>query len=90
MPNKIGFILQVIHDLNNLVEEVCGDYLAYVLGIFKSCSPEVLDLLKQSILQGSNSLKVLQPLVINAIVEALVEKSVEVSNLFNFIFNIVE
>lgn len=69
--------LYVIHDLNNLVEEVCGDYLAYVLGLFKSCSPEVLDLLKQSILQGSNSLKVLQPLVINAIVEALVEKSVE-------------
>lgn len=69
--------LYVIHDLNNLVEEVCGDYLAYVLGLFKSCSPEVLYLLKQSILQGSNSLKVLQPLVINAIVEALVEKSVE-------------
>lgn len=90
LPNKIGFMLQVIHDLNNLVEEVCGDYLAYVLGFLKSCSPEVLDLLKQSILQGSNSLKVLQPLVINSIVEALVEKSVEVSNIFNFIFNIVE
>ncbi|KAH6797145.1 oligomeric golgi complex subunit-like protein [Perilla frutescens var. hirtella] len=69
--------LFIIHDLNNLVEEVCGDYLGHVLGLLKSCSPEVLDLVKQSILQGSNSLKVLQPLVINSIVEALVENSVE-------------
>ncbi|KAK6148104.1 hypothetical protein DH2020_019016 [Rehmannia glutinosa] len=69
--------LYIIHDLNCLVEEVCGDYLGHVLGLLKSCSPEVLDLVKQSILQGGNSLKVLQPLVINSIVETLVEKSVE-------------
>ncbi|KAG6412389.1 hypothetical protein SASPL_125066 [Salvia splendens] len=31
------------------------------IGLLKSCSSEVLDLVKQSILQGSNSLKVLQP-----------------------------
>lgn len=76
------FMLQVIHDLNNLVDEVCGDHLSYVLWLLNSCPPEVFDLLKRSILQGSNSLKVLQPLVINSIIEALVEKSVEVSNLF--------
>ncbi|GFP87982.1 conserved oligomeric golgi complex subunit 2 [Phtheirospermum japonicum] len=69
--------LYVIHDLNCLVEEVCGDYLGHVLGLLKSCSPLVLDLVKQSILQGGNSLKALQPLVINSIVESLVEKSVE-------------
>ncbi|KAL3652642.1 Conserved oligomeric Golgi complex subunit 2 [Castilleja foliolosa] len=69
--------LYVIHDLNCLVEEVCGDYLGHVLGLLKLCSPEVLDLVKQSILQGGDSLKALQPLVINSIVESLVEKSVE-------------
>lgn len=77
-------MLQVIHDLNYIVDEVSGDYLGRVLGLLKSCSTEVLDLVKQSILQGSNSLKVLQPPVINSIVEALVEKSVEVSNLLKF------
>lgn len=82
MPDKIGFILQIIHDLNNLVEEVRSDYLDHVLGLLKSCSAEVLDLVKQSILQGSDSLKVLQTPVINSIVEALVERSVEVSDLF--------
>lgn len=66
------------------MEEVCGDYLAHVLGLLKSCSPEVLDLVKQSIFLGVDSLKVLQPLVINTIVETLVEKSVEVSNLLKF------
>lgn len=86
LPDKIGFMLQIIHDLNNLVEEVRSDYLDHVLGVLKSCSSEVLDLVKQSILQGSDSLKVLQTPVINSIVEALVEKSVEVSDLFaNFI-----
>lgn len=78
MFNLFIIMLQVIHDLNCLVEEVCGDYLGHVLGLLKSCSPEVLDLVKQSILQGGNSLKALQPLVINSIVESLVQKSVEV------------
>ncbi|KAI3463629.1 hypothetical protein Pfo_020292 [Paulownia fortunei] len=69
--------LYIIHDLKCLVEEVCGNYLANVLEVLKSCSTEVLDLVKQSILQGGNSLKVLQPLVMNSLVETLVEKSVE-------------
>lgn len=69
------------------MDEVCGDYLGHVLGLLNSCSAEVLDLVKQSILQGSNSIKVLQPPVINSIVEALVEKSVEVRNLFEFHLN---
>ncbi|KAL8042588.1 hypothetical protein ABFX02_09G062600 [Erythranthe guttata] len=69
--------LYIIHDINCLVDEVCGDYLGHVLELLKSCSPEVRDLVKQGILQGGNSLKVLQPLLINSIVETLVEKSVE-------------
>ncbi|KAL0429600.1 UNVERIFIED_CONTAM: Conserved oligomeric Golgi complex subunit [Sesamum radiatum] len=70
-------LLYIIHDLKCLVEEVCGSYLGNVLEVLKSCSTEVLDLVKESILQGGNSLKVLQPLVMNSIVENLVEKSVE-------------
>ncbi|KAL3839062.1 hypothetical protein ACJIZ3_023653 [Penstemon smallii] len=59
----------------------CGDYLGYVLELLKPCCTEVLDLVKQSILQGGNSLKVLQPLIINSIEKTLVEKSVEVNHL---------
>ncbi|EYU23122.1 hypothetical protein ABFS82_09G064900 [Erythranthe guttata] len=70
-------LLYIIHDINWLVDEVCGDYLGHVLELLKSCSPAVLDLVEQGILQGGNSLKVLQPLVINSIVETLVDKSVE-------------
>lgn len=61
------------------MKEVCGDYLERVLQLLSSCSADVLDAVKQSILQGGRSLKHLVPLVINTIVEALVEKSVEVS-----------
>lgn len=68
------------------MEEVRGGYLGHVLGLLKSCSSEVLDLVKQSILQGSDSLKVLLPPVINSIIEALVERSVEVSDLLHFHF----
>ncbi|KAG8376388.1 hypothetical protein BUALT_Bualt09G0058300 [Buddleja alternifolia] len=69
--------LYIIHDLNCLEEEVCGNYLANVLELLKSCPSEVLDLVKHSILQGGNSLKTLRPLVLNSIVETLVKKSVE-------------
>ncbi|CAK9188668.1 unnamed protein product [Ilex paraguariensis] len=67
----------VIHDLDCLVMEICGDYLGQVLELLKSCSAEILDLVKQSILQGGKSLKELVPQVMNSIVETLVEKSVE-------------
>ncbi|XP_019171329.1 PREDICTED: conserved oligomeric Golgi complex subunit 2 [Ipomoea nil] len=67
----------IIHDLNCLAEEVCGAYLAHVLELLKSCSTEVLDFVKQSILQGAKSLKDLLPLVISAIVETIVERAVD-------------
>lgn len=73
------FVLQIIHDLNCLVEEVCGDFLVHVLELLHSCPVEVLDLVKQSISQGGNSLRDLVPQVMNSIVITLVEKSVEVS-----------
>ncbi|KAK4568991.1 hypothetical protein RGQ29_004410 [Quercus rubra] len=69
--------IYIIHDVNCLVLEVCGDYLGQVLQILSSCSAAVLDLVKQSILHGGKSLEDFVPLVINIIIEALVEKSVE-------------
>lgn len=69
--------IYIIQDLNILEEEVCGNYVGHVLELLNSCSNEVLDLLKRSILQGGRSLKDLVPQVINCIIETLVEKSVE-------------
>ncbi|XP_065630326.1 conserved oligomeric Golgi complex subunit 2 [Quercus suber] len=69
--------IYIIHDINCLASEVCGDYLGQVLQILSSCSAAVLDSVKQSILHGGKSLEDLVPLVINTIIEALVEKSVE-------------
>ena len=71
--------LQIIHDIRCLEKEVCGDYLQHVLELLSSCSPDVLELVKHSILQGGKLREDLEPLVIKAVVESLVEKSVEVS-----------
>ncbi|TYI56147.1 hypothetical protein E1A91_D11G189600v1 [Gossypium mustelinum] len=67
----------VIHDINCLGKEISGAYLDHVLRVLSSCSTEVLDLVKQSILHCGKSLDDLLPLVINTIKEALVQKSVE-------------
>lgn len=71
--------MQVIHDINCLGKEISGAYLDHVLRVLSSCSTEVLDLVKLSILHCGKSLDDLLPLVINTIKEALVQKSVEVS-----------
>ncbi|KAJ8538774.1 hypothetical protein K7X08_030070 [Anisodus acutangulus] len=70
-------LVYVVHDLNRLVEEVCGDYVEHVLEVLKPCPAEVCDFVKQSILQGGKSLKGLLPIVMSVIIEAIVEKSVE-------------
>ncbi|OIT33781.1 PREDICTED: conserved oligomeric Golgi complex subunit 2 [Nicotiana attenuata] len=70
-------LVYVVHDLNCLVEEVCGDYLELTLELLKSCPAEVCDIVKQGILQGGKTLKDLLPIVMNAIIETIVEKSVE-------------
>ncbi|KAI9174733.1 hypothetical protein LWI28_022056 [Acer negundo] len=69
--------IYILHDTNCLASEVCGDYLAHVLRLLSSCPAEVLDLVKQSIIQGGMALNALQPSVINTIVGTLVEKAVE-------------
>lgn len=73
------FIFQIIHDLDHLATEVCGNYIGQVFEILKSCSTEeVLDHVKHSIIQGGKLLKDLIPSVIDSISETLVDKSNEV------------
>jgi hypothetical protein len=67
----------VIHDIRCLEEHIRGDYLQHVVQALSSCSPDVLESVRQSVLQSSQSLKSLEPLVIKTVVESLVEKSVE-------------
>ncbi|RAL48071.1 hypothetical protein DM860_017862 [Cuscuta australis] len=67
----------IIHDMNCLAEEICGAYVDHVLELLNSCPTQVLDFVKQSILQGVKSLKDLLPLVISAVVETIVEKAVK-------------
>lgn len=72
------FILQIIHDLENLVAEISGNYVHQVIALLKSCSIEVIDLVKQGILHGAQSLRDILPILMNSVVDSLVEKSVEV------------
>ncbi|KAI4336306.1 hypothetical protein L6164_014846 [Bauhinia variegata] len=67
----------IIHDIRCLEEQIRGNYLQHVLQVLSSCSPDILELVKQSILQGGQLLEDLEPSVIKAVVESLVEKSVE-------------
>ncbi|XP_052176732.1 conserved oligomeric Golgi complex subunit 2 [Diospyros lotus] len=67
----------IIHDINCLVAEIGSDFLEHVTQQLSSCSAEVLDLIKQSILQGGQSLKDLVPQVMKQIIETIVEKPVE-------------
>ncbi|KNA08973.1 hypothetical protein SOVF_157850 [Spinacia oleracea] len=70
-------LLYIIHDVKHLVDEVSGDYVGHVMKLLSSCPSEVLDPVKQSILQSAKSLENMVPPVIKSIVDVLVEKSVE-------------
>ncbi|XP_050224191.1 conserved oligomeric Golgi complex subunit 2 [Mercurialis annua] len=74
MPDDFIYI---IHDITGLATVVCGDYLEHILQLLSSCSADILDLVKQSILQAGKSLNDLAPLAINAIIETLVNRAVE-------------
>lgn len=67
----------IIHDLENLVAEISGNYVQHVIVLLKSCPLEVIGLVKQGILQGAQSLRDILPVVMNSVVDSLVEKSVE-------------
>ncbi|MQL79814.1 hypothetical protein Taro_012235 [Colocasia esculenta] len=61
-----------------LVAELKDNFLGNVLQLLNSCSPEVLDLVKQSVLRAGKSLGDLLPSLLDAIVEAIVDKSAEI------------
>ncbi|KAL1211677.1 Conserved oligomeric Golgi complex subunit 2 [Cardamine amara subsp. amara] len=67
----------VIHDVNCLVLEVCGNYVGHISNYLSSCSSEVLDVVRKSMLQGGESLENVLPLVTKTIIEVTVDKSVE-------------
>lgn len=71
--------VQIIHDLGRLATVVAGEFLETVLQLLSSCTADVLDSIKQSILHSGKSLNNLMPEVIGAIVTSLVERSVEVN-----------
>jgi hypothetical protein len=70
---------QVIHDVNCLVSEVCGDYLGHISQYLSSSSTEVLDVVRISIEQGGVSLEKVLPLLTKTIIDVIVDKSVEVN-----------
>lgn len=71
--------MQIIHDLDCLATVVSGNFLETVLQLLSSCTADVLDSVKHSVLHSGKSLNNLMPEVIGAIVASLVEKSVEVN-----------
>ncbi|XP_042426787.1 conserved oligomeric Golgi complex subunit 2-like isoform X2 [Zingiber officinale] len=74
---QVEIFVYVMHDITVLVGEICGDYLGQVLQALGSCSGEVVDLVRQSILQAGRTLEDLLPSVLDTMIEAIVEKSVE-------------
>lgn len=62
------------------MNEVCGDYVGHVMEVLSSFPKEVLDNVKQSVLQSGESLeRTTLPVIKTSIIDALVQKSVEVS-----------
>ncbi|ONK71964.1 uncharacterized protein A4U43_C04F14250 [Asparagus officinalis] len=74
---RIEDLIYVMHDVRSLVMEITGDYLGDVLRVLESCSAQVLDLVKQSILHGKKSLEECVPMIMDTIIDAIVKMSVE-------------
>ncbi|CAA6669703.1 unnamed protein product [Spirodela intermedia] len=70
-------IIYVMHDVNCLLDKLKNEFLGNILQLLQSCSLELLDSVKQSILQGGKSLEGSLPSLLDAIIEAIVEKSAE-------------
>ncbi|KAL0928501.1 hypothetical protein M5K25_000385 [Dendrobium thyrsiflorum] len=69
--------IYVMHDVGFLVAELSGNFLTHVLQLLESCSTEVLDLVRRSILQAVTSLNDTLPIVKNSMVEGIAERSLE-------------
>lgn len=81
--------LQIIHDVDILAREVCGDYLGLIVRLLSSCSAEVHDSVKESILQGGKSLSGMIPPVISTIIDLMAEKAAEVLILLKMHFSYI-
>ncbi|XP_020580665.1 conserved oligomeric Golgi complex subunit 2 [Phalaenopsis equestris] len=69
--------IYVIHDVGFLFSELSGNYLRHVLELLESCSTEVLDLVRRSILQAATSLNDTLPILKDMMVEGIAERSFE-------------
>ncbi|KAJ8466333.1 hypothetical protein OPV22_028885 [Ensete ventricosum] len=74
---QVEDFIYVMHDVTFLGSELSGDFLGQVIQVLGSCSDEIVDLVRQSILQAGKNLEDLLPAIMDTMVEALVEKSVE-------------
>ncbi|KAF2577183.1 hypothetical protein F2Q68_00000633 [Brassica cretica] len=68
---------KMLLEISSTVSEVRGDYIGHISHYLSSCSSEVLDLVRKSMLQGVESLDNVLPLVKKTIIEVIVDKSVE-------------
>jgi hypothetical protein len=73
--------LQVMHDVHGIISELSesGNFIGHVHQLLSSCPTEVLNLVKQSILQAVEPLKELLPAIMNVMIGVIVRKSNEVS-----------
>uniref|UniRef100_A0A804HYE1 Conserved oligomeric Golgi complex subunit 2 n=1 Tax=Musa acuminata subsp. malaccensis TaxID=214687 RepID=A0A804HYE1_MUSAM len=74
---QVEDFIYVMHDVTFLGSELSGVFLGQVIQVLGSCSDEVVDLVRQSILQAGKNLEDLLPAIMDTMVEAIVEKSVE-------------
>ncbi|GJM97243.1 hypothetical protein PR202_ga14155 [Eleusine coracana subsp. coracana] len=71
--------IYVMHDVHAVIAELSesGNFIGHVHQLLASCPAEVLNLVKQSILQAVEPLKELLPAIMNAMIGVIVKKSNE-------------
>ncbi|GJN22672.1 hypothetical protein PR202_gb10260 [Eleusine coracana subsp. coracana] len=70
---------KVMHDVHAVIGELSesGNFIGHVHQLLASCPTEILNLVKQSILQAVEPLKELLPAIMNAVIGVIVKKSNE-------------
>lgn len=69
-----------MHDVRLLISELTGGFLANVIRYLESCSADVLDIVKESILHAAKSLEDSVPAIMDAMIEGTAVKCIEVSS----------
>uniref|UniRef100_A0A0D9W1D8 Conserved oligomeric Golgi complex subunit 2 n=1 Tax=Leersia perrieri TaxID=77586 RepID=A0A0D9W1D8_9ORYZ len=71
--------IYVMHDVNAVIAELSesGQFVEHVNQLLASCQPEVLAVVKQSILQAVEPLKELLPAIMNVMIGVIVKRSNE-------------